>query len=218
MEPREFHLRIDRKALKDLTDLQEWVQQNCEEYMISYETPVKNPDNPHYQGWIRTLKKDSALRKSLGKILLLKGNAAYSISKCREKENLLQYTCKDGNVVLTTFPLEQVEVYIRIGKETKEEVAKKITKKPKPPTNQDRMFKELDCSKHSKELFKDVVRWYVANGKTLTPDGCLKLTVKTLRLRFHLAAGNQIADDFLKAWADRLYDIGPYGEPEPDNF
>lgn len=212
----EFHIRIDKNSLKGYTALEEWVQQNCEEHLLSYEEPV---NNPHYQGWIRTLKKDSALRKSLAKILLNKGNAAYSLSKCREREKLLQYVCKDGNIVTSTFTDEQIRIYSRIGKETKEEVEKKMEKKKqKPPTNQDRMFKELDCSKVSKDLFKDVVRWYVANGKTLTPDGCLKLTVKTLRLRYHLAQGNQIADDFLKKWADRLYDIGPYGEAEEDNF
>lgn len=217
MEPQELSLRIDAKALKDLPLLKEWVQQNCAEYLISYEEPV---NNPHYQGWIRTLKKDSALRKSLSKILLEKGNAAYSLSKCREKEKLLQYVCKDGNIVLSTFSEEQVEVYKKIGKETKAEVDKIKEKrvKGKPPTNQDKMFKELNCGKHSKELFKDVVRWYIQQGKTLPPDLQMKLIVKTLRLRYHIAQGNAIGNDFIDKWADRLYDVGPWGEAEPDNF
>lgn len=130
MSIQEFHIRVDKKALKDYDALVDVLKKRCDSYLLSYEIPVDNPDNEHYQGYIRTLYKDITIRKDLTSILSLKGNQAYSLSKLKKtKEELLQYCCKDGNVLISTFSEAEVEYFKQLGAETKKEVEKKKKKK-----------------------------------------------------------------------------------------
>lgn len=209
----EYHLRIDKSALKCFEDLESWVKDNGQHWLISYEEPV---DNPHYQGYIRTLKKDSALRKSLTKILLSRGNKAYSLSKCRDTEELLQYCCKDGNVVMTTFSQEQVDVYKRIGAERKAQVKAKVDKKKAKPLNTiEKLYRDIDCNRNSREVFKDVVRWYAKNSKCFLPLQQFANLVKTLRFKALTEKGSDLAEQVLDSWVEQVYG-GWVGGPTPE--
>lgn len=198
----DFHIRVDAKALKDYASLEEWVRANCDAYLVSYETPV---DNPHYQGYIRTLKKVTTLRKSLTKLLTLKGNTAYSISQCREKEKLLQYCCKDGDIRLTTFTDEEVETYKRIGAETKAEVEKSVERRKAKPLNTiAKLYKELDCSRNVKLIFVDVVKWYAANDKCFPDCMMMKRIAQTLRFKWLTQNGHQ-CEKFINALVEQAF-------------
>lgn len=187
----EFHIRVDAKALKDLEQLENILKTRCDSYLLSYEEPVDNPDNKHYQGYMRTLNKDITIRKDLTKILTLKGNKAYSLSALRKtKEELLQYCCKDGNVIFTTFTPQEVEVFKQVGSARKDEIQNNVEKKKKRQQGSIfvQLLKYLPEWEGDKPLehhdFQNmaymVMVWYRENKKPLPPISRLQELVRSL--------------------------------------
>lgn len=180
----EFHLRVDKKALKDLALLENILKERCESYLLSYEAPVDNPDNEHYQGYMRTLYKDITIRKDLTKILTLKGNKAYSLSALRKtKEELLQYCCKDGNVLISTFTPEEVEVFKQVGIARKDDIQANVEKKKKRQAGS--IFVQLKQQITVRpDDFRDtayqVMKWYRENNKPMPPINRLQDLVRAL--------------------------------------
>jgi len=180
----EFHLRVDKKALKDLSLLENILKTRCDSYLLSYEAPVDNPDNEHYQGYIRTLYKDITIRKDLTKILTLKGNQAYSLSALRKtKEELLQYCCKDGNVIFSTFTPQEVEVFKQVGNARKEEIQANVEKKKKRQAGsifiQLRQHIKVQSGDYQDTAFQ-VMKWYRENNKPMPPINRLQDLVRAL--------------------------------------
>lgn len=181
----EFHLRVDKKALKDLALLENILKERCDSYLLSYEEPVDNPDNQHYQGYMRTLNKDITIRKDLTKILTLKGNKAYSLSALRKtKEELLQYCCKDGNVLFSTFTPEEVEIFKQVGNARKEDIEANVAKKKKRQAGsifvQLKQHIQCEDSTNFQDLAYQVMVWYRENNKPMPPINRLQDLVRSL--------------------------------------
>lgn len=211
----EFHLRVDKKALKDYDALVDVLKKRCDSYLLSYEIPVDNPDNEHYQGYIRTLYKEITIRKDLASILSVKGNQAYSLSKLRQtKEKLLQYCCKDGNVLVSTFSEEEVEQFKKEGAETKKEVEKK------KKTRADSLFKVLLNYLHEVEpsngndmehahIALHVLRWFRERNKAIPQVTRLQDIVRALWLA-------RKTDESFERWAKSF--VKQFFSEPPENI
>lgn len=188
MPSTEYHLRLHVPSMVDAGCLEKLLKDKCTEYTVGYEVPEDNPSNPHYQGYIVTDYADVTMRKEIVKLLKIKGNRAYSLTKLRKsKEELLQYVCKDCDVKYTTLTDEQVELYMSIGKARKEELKKKKEKK-KTPSLLERLMSDIRVStaENYEQLLKAILMWYAEAGKVIPCDLMLKQMLVTIRLKQYM--------------------------------
>lgn len=205
---KEYSFRIRATCLASKEALGKVLKDKCIEYTVGYEVPEDNPDNPHYQGYLKSSYADITLRKAFVEILTVRGNKAYSLSALRKtKEELLQYVCKDCNVQFTTLSEEEIQVYQAIGSSRKEEIKKVRDKKKKTPTAIEKMMldpKIMD-SNSKVELCKNVILWYVEHNRMIPGDLQLRQIVVTIRLRQYMNAEPSQCEKIADAMARRMF-------------
>lgn len=217
----EYHLRIRATCLSDVGVFESFLKEKADEYTFGYEIPVDNPDNPHYQGYLKTRYADITIRKAITKMLTASGNRAYSLTKLKkDKSDLLQYVCKDLDIRYTTLSAEELEVYKQIGSSRKAEMEAKVQKRQQQKTALQKMMDDpriMDAGTRE-ETFAGIVRWYVEKYKCIPEVHVIRRMVQTIMLRRRLNSNPKYFEERLKLWAAQVYSRhqSPGWHIEPD--